>query len=470
MKKVFFFLLLLIATLRAQTTLTILDSLIEKGNFNIAMKLINDSKSTEDYLLKYELEFRKDLMNRILLDFNKSETDVRNYIKKYLPEFSDEDFDKWKKFKQIESMNIDGIDRYFHSAARNFFRLNKEAKQIFIEINNFKKEGLNIFLENYIPDVMSELKKSKQNLTAAKKTKLHYTITVPANTIPENEIIRCWLPYPKEIPNRQFNVNLTYINSDKYLISSNESPHRTLYLEKLTKQNEETVFEMKIEYMSSDYKVVLSEQKEYNVNYNNDYLKKFLIEEYPHIVFTEELKELSKKIVGNEKNKLKKAMLIYQWINDSIPWASAREYSTIKNISQYCIANRHGDCGIQSLLFITLCRLNGIPAKWQSGWMLHPNEVNLHDWAEIYFDETGWMPVDQSFGLQDLSNDEQKWFFFGGLDRFHLIINDDIGQKFFPSKIYPRSETVDFQRGELEWKGGNLYFDKWDYEMKVEYE
>ena len=25
------------------------------------------------------------------------------------------------------------------------------------------------------------------------------------------------------------------------------------------------------------------------------------------------------------------------------------------------------------------------------------------------------------------------------------------------------------QRGELEWKGGNLYFDKWDYDIDIEY-
>lgn len=47
---------------------------------------------------------------------------------------------------------------------------------------------------------------------------------------------------------------------------------------------------------------------------------------------------------------------------------------------------KHGDCGMVSLLFITLCRLNGIPAKWQSGFMMHPGDVNLHDWAEIYFE------------------------------------------------------------------------------------
>lgn len=37
------------------------------------------------------------------------------------------------------------------------------------------------------------------------------------------------------------------------------------------------------------------------------------------------------------------------------------------------------------------------------------------------------------------------------------------------TKIYPRSETVDFQRGEVEWEGGNLYFDQWNYQFDVEY-
>ena len=42
-------------------------------------------------------------------------------------------------------------------------------------------------------------------------------------------------------------------------------------------------------------------------------------------------------------------------------------------------------------------------------------------------------------------------------------------QPLFPAKIFLRSETVDFQRGEVEWRGGNLYFNKWDYFINVEY-
>ena len=118
---------------------------------------------------------------------------------------------------------------------------------------------------------------------------------------------------------------------------------------------------------------------------------------------------------------------------------------------------------------MTLARYNGIPVKWQSGWMLHPGSKNLHDWAEMYFEGYGWLPVDQSFGLKNSDDEDVKWFYFGGLDAYHFIVNDDYSSELYPAKIYPRSETVDFQRGEVEWKGGNLYFDKWDYHMEVDY-
>ena len=35
--------------------------------------------------------------------------------------------------------------------------------------------------------------------------------------------------------------------------------------------------------------------------------------------------------------------------------------------------------------------------------------------------------------------------------------NDDFSQPLVPAKRHFRSETVDSQRGEVEWRGGNLY-------------
>ena len=101
--------------------------------------------------------------------------------------------------------------------------------------------------------------------------------------------------------------------------------------------------------------------------------------------------------------------------------------------------------------------------------MLHPKSENLHDWGEVYFEGIGWVPFDQSFGLVDSEDEDTHWFFLGGNDAYHFIVNDDFGQPLYPAKTFPRSETNDFQRGEVEWKGGNLYFDKWDYSFDVEY-
>lgn len=136
----------------------------------------------------------------------------------------------------------------------------------------------------------------------------------------------------------------------------------------------------------------------------------------------------------------------------------------------YVLENKHGDCGQVSLLFITLARYCGIPAKFQSGFMMHPGAVNLHDWAQIYFEGVGWVPVDQSFGIFPYAqNEDEKYFFTNGIDAYRMIVNDDYSGKLYPPKKYPRSETVDFQRGEVEWEGGNLYFPQWDWNLDVTY-
>ena len=98
----------------------------------------------------------------------------------------------------------------------------------------------------------------------------------------------------------------------------------------------------------------------------------------------------------------------------------------------------------------------------------HPGEVNLHDWAEVYFEGIGWIPIDVSFSRgEPLKNELGRKFFMSGIDSYRLYINNDFSGDFYPAKKYPRSETVDFQRGEVETKSENLYFDKWDYRMEI---
>jgi hypothetical protein len=92
---------------------------------------------------------------------------------------------------------------------------------------------------------------------------------------------------------------------------------------------------------------------------------------------------------------------------------------------------------------------------------------NLHDWGLLYIEPYGWLPMDVTFGRFEESR-ELEWFYLGGLDAWRLAFNDDYGTPFTPAKRHFRSDTVDSQRGEAEWDGGNLYFEQWKYGFEAE--
>ncbi|MGB2870089.1 MAG: transglutaminase-like domain-containing protein, partial [Bacteroidota bacterium] len=194
-------------------------------------------------------------------------------------------------------------------------------------------------------------------------------------------------------------------------------------------------------------------------------------------VFTEKIRQLSHQLAGKEPNPLLKARNFYDWITSNIKYSYALEYSTIRNISDYCLTNMYGDCGQEALLFITLCRWNGIPARWQSGWFTFPGGKTIHDWTEIYVKPYGWIPVDPYMGifavryLNSLGTDEKEQvrkFYFGGLDQYRMSANSDHSQTLNPPKYSMRSDNVDFQRGELEYGNTNIYFDQYSFDLQVE--
>ena len=469
--KAIFFTIMLTSIITSQARFTEISILVKSGEFAkantlIDEKLISSKLSSEEI---FELQFEKERLDRIKKDFNKTTEDVLKFVNKYYPDANEKDLEKWENDGSLEFKIIDGEKLYFSRAASNLFRINKEAKKQKDLVDGFQKDPLDVFLEDYIPQVLDEAANGQESLVKPVTLKLNYTVTVDANAVPDGEIIKCWLPFPREGHQRQVDIKLLAVNNDEYIIASNDNPQRTLFMQRPAMKDQTTIFNMVLEVTNYDEANLILPELFKPYNKESGLFKNHTKENAPHIVFTDKIKNLSKEIVGDEKNPYLVAKKIFTWISNNIPWAGAREYSTIENISDYCLTRRHGDCGIKTLLFMTLCRYNGIPAKWQSGWMLHPGEVNLHDWCEVYFEGYGWVPVDQSFGLVESENEDEKYFFLGSIDPYHLIVNDDYSKELFPSKIFPRSETVDFQRGELEWRGGNLYFDKWDYHMEVEY-
>jgi len=454
-----------------QTSFPEINQEIGAGNFTRARQLIADRISEQKMSPKekYELQFQSELLDRIRLDFIRDEEYVRDALAKYFPDFTDQQMREWERSNQLEMRIIDGQKKYFRHAVPNLFRANADAKRRKIEIDGIHESKLDSFLQSYLPEIVNVAKMRGKSIVMPVKLRFNYTLTVDANAVPPGEAVRAWLPFPRSDRERLTDVQLINTSEKNYIISPQNYVHQSLYMEKKSQKDEPTVFQMSVSYTGLNEWRDLSQVTITPYDKSSSVYRIYTYEREPHIIFTPEIKALSESIIGNETDPLLKAKLIYKWIGKNIPWTSALEYSTIPNISMYCANNMRGDCGIKSLLFITLCRYNGIPAKWQSGWFLYPVRINLHDWAEVYFEGVGWVPVDPDFNDQQIEDKDAGEFFFGGADAYRLIVNDDFSGDFFPAKIYPRSETVDFQRGEVEWKGGNLYFDQWDYHMEVEY-
>jgi len=452
---------------------TAIETEIQNGNFASARSMI------DKYILEgnptpgevWDLKFRKELLDRIELDFRADPNRVLDYIRRYFPDVTTTQLDAWEKANSLETMMIDGRKRYFHSAAENLFRVDPEAKRVKLEKDGPVTSSLDNFLREHLALIHAKVRETGKPTGHAPQTiRATYTLTVPPDTVPEGETIRCWLPFPRSDHRRQTDIVFLDSNLDNPIFSPPEYDHSTIYSEKIAVKGEPTVFRVQFQYRATGEWFDPKHPGIQPYDKESELYKYYTAERTNHVIFTDEIKRLSEKIVGEETEPPVVVAKIYDWITTTYPWARSREYSTVPNIPLYVIENGRGDCGMVALLMITLCRYNGIPAKWQSGFMTHPRNVGMHDWVEVYFEGVGWVPADPSLGEKKLfGTKELDDFFLSGTDSYRLIVNEDYSRDLYPAKIYPRSETVDFQRGEVEWRGGNLYFNRWRWNLSVEY-
>lgn len=452
------------------TDLTGLQKQFEAGNFKNTAQIIseiNPSDLTEEQSIAIEITKAK--MERINLDFSKNENQIREELSKWFPNLTEEQLHRWEEDNKLEMRLINGEKRYFKNAVANLFRLDAEARKIKESTDGEFVDSLDTFCISHNTELVNMLHSGTDLLEKPQKYSISFTITLEPDVVPAADTIRCWMPFPRESFPRQKNVKLLTVNSDNYILADTGAMQRTIYIEKIAESGKPAVFNYTAEFETAAQYFKLQPDKIKPYNKDTEFYKTYTSERKPHLLFSDEIKQLTQKVTSGISNPTEKVKAIFYWIDENTTWASALEYSTIECIPDYVLKNRHGDCGMKTLLFMSMARYAGIPCKWQSGWMLHPDELNLHDWCEVYYEGYGWVPVDQSFGLQDSENPEIKDFYISGIDEFRLIINDDFGCDFEPGKQFYRSEPIDFQRGELEWKGGNIYFNQWDYNVDIKY-
>lgn len=442
---------------------------LELGNLSAAIHFVDSlKKCVADKQVLRKADSLSQIAERIGLDFSVTEEQLISQIKKRSGSFSNEDKAGWEKKGWLEWRFINGKKMYFNRAASNLLLLKKFYEQKDTKLLEISDEPRMIFRLKHTEEAY-KASDNHSNPVVPVNIEITYTITVHQDAVPEGEIIRCWLPWPKESHPRQQNVTLLSTTNQEYIIAPDSAIHRTIYMEGVSKKGVPTVFRTSFRYQSNAQYFNPDELKILPYDKASENYKKYTSEQLPHICFNENIRRLADSLSGLEEDPSVIVRKIYYWFKKNIPWAGALEYSIMPNIPEYVYRNRRGDCGMQTFLFMSMLRYKGIPVRWQSGWMVPPMAENLHDWCEVYYEGSGWVPVDVSYDLQQSEETKVKEFYLSGIDSYRLIVNNGIAGPLHPKKQFLRSEPFDFQRGEVEWKGGNLYFDKWDYDMKIEY-
>ena len=139
-----------------------------------------------------------------------------------------------------------------------------------------------------------------------------------------------------------------------------------------------------------------------------------------------------------------------------------------------------------NIAFVSMCRMCGIPARWQGGWGTMGEDLKtdaaLHDWAMVHLLPYGWINVDCSFGAEafdkglSASGMDLTDYFFGNIDPGMVPTASAPMGDLYPAKDYERADHVFNAYGEVELVPGKMspeeHFEgyglkKGDYDSKI---
>jgi hypothetical protein len=417
---------------------------VDGGRFRNANALINNFLRRElPSHLRKRLEREKEKIRRLALEYPYDREEAMEHLNGEIRDFAPEELDKWICRGIVDRRVIEDEERFQKRFIPNLFFADERIKRRRLKEDK-EREEMRALLHSRIDEIL-QTKREKEYVIRAR-------ITLELKR-PRKDHVRCWLPFPR-VGCQIKEARLMSASHDHHL-STEDAPQRTIYFEERARK-----FFVEFEYVISEQYTEIDPDR-----VPSEVPRQYLEEQPPHIVFTPYVRSLAAEITGDEDNPYLKAMKMYDWITTNVRYSYVREYGTYENISEFCLTNLRGDCGVQALAFITLCRAAGVPAKWESGWYVTPKFAGNHDWALFYAGE--WLHADCSFGGSRRKQERYRKFYFGNLDAFRMIANSELGGDFTPPKRHWRSDPCDNQRGEAETEKGNIYYNQFETRTEV---
>ena len=150
---------------------------------------------------------------------------------------------------------------------------------------------------------------------------------------------------------------------------------------------------------------------------------------------TKEIKEKANEIVAGETDLFSVIFKIAEWTKKEVPYDLNTLTENAVQSSSWVFRNKQGVCDEITGLFISLCRSVGIPARFVSGTVYSEElgDWSNHGWAEVYFPDYGWIPVDVTFGQ------------YGWVDSTHVVLDKSLDTQVSSLKYSWKAYDVEFK-------------------------
>lgn len=407
---------------------------VKAGDIEGALRLIDGylaaGKQPE---LAPRLRAEKVRLNRLEQNYPLSREEAIAQVRSEWPEFTEEQFDALVDSRRIDWRYVNGKVQYhdrFLSCVRIYAE--KEAPGLKPEVEDHTKR-----------DEMLARMEREGGLTAVITLKASVKAAKPA----AGKKVQAWLPIPADCP-QQSEIEILDATPG-YVLAPADAAARTIYWE----SSERDSFEVTYRYRHHAPYV-----DPYTLNCDEVQPTFDTQEELPHIAFTPYLRELAARITKGCKTPVEKAGAIYDYVTGNVDYRYQPAYVLLDDIADSCAKELRGDCGVMALLFITLCRIAGVPARWQSGLSAQPQESGAHDWAMFYAAPHGWLFADPSFGSSARRNGEvsRRKHYFGNLDPCRMVANSVFQAPLTPPDPCYRNDPYDNQLGEMTVDGVGL--------------
>ncbi|NLE14221.1 MAG: transglutaminase domain-containing protein [Clostridiales bacterium] len=390
------------------------------------------------HALRMRLELEAMIARSVRNNYTMSSDDALKELQKTCPPLTAEDIERFVDAGWVDHIRRNGRVYFENSAVTNILRTHK---------------GLLHELANHGEKLPPPESTALRHETIERQHKFGYDavrFTVEAALRPADGCLRpgetCYihLPFPAVTP-EQSEIALLE-SSHPVTLSPESSPIRTAHIAAPLEKDEwakiRYTYVNRADYMPPDDGAVSPEQPDFYTG-----------ETYPHIRFTPLIRALADELSAGTDNPLVKARRAYLLITEHVMYSYVRPYRDIDNLAEYPLLEGHGDCGIQALLFITLCRCMGIPARWQSGMAPSFTDIGSHDWALFYVAPFGWLHCDPSYGGGAFRRGDElmREHYFGNLDPFRMVSCTDFQRDFDPPRRFMRDDPYDNQSGEAEY-------------------